>query len=36
VVRDGSAAGRLDVGRGAAVVLRKTTPMSKSTRLKTT
>ena len=36
VVRDGSAAGRLDVGRGAAVVLRRTTPMSRSRRLKTT
>src|SRR2546430_6656223 len=36
VVRDGSAAGRLDVGRGAAVVLRRTTPMSRSRRVEET
>src|SRR5207244_13605983 len=36
VVRDGSAAARLDVGRGAAVVLRRTAPLSKARRSKTT
>lgn len=36
VVRDGSAAARLGAGRGTAVVLRRTTPVSRSRRSRTT